>query len=269
MNIIFKIQIFFEGSHKEMRPHSDESIDWLKSKGFDVRNSDWVDTFFVYYEGQNEAEKIAFRKRLDQHLLALSERNSSDCALIITEEFLNHEESRIQTWFLVPPSNLGMKYFEEFTKSNPEFHKKLKELRLFYAQLESRTKLIYGLSLLDKWFDPKPKHCLTKEEIEIVIENVSKIEIDEEKIKKIIEVIKDPSRLSEKSKNFRIAEAVQKYAGLNLKETEDKIRELYKARGKSAHSTVDNELEKNLNFLKSLFRAFLYMEYKFIELNLH
>ena len=252
-----------------MRPRSDESIDWLKSKGFDVHNSDWADTFFVYYEGKNEKEKIVFKERLDQHLLALSERNSSDCALIITEEFLNHKHSQIQTWFLVPLSDLGMEYFKEFTKSNPEFLKKLKKLRLFYSQLELRTKLIYGISLLDEWFDTKSEHCLTTSEHNLIIEKIQELTLDDRKKEKIKVVIKNSNFLSEKNRNQRIAETVQKYSGLSQEETENKIRELYKARGKSAHTTVDNELENNLNFLKSLFRVFLYMEYKFIKLNLH
>jgi hypothetical protein len=269
MKKIFRIQVFFEKSHAETRPYYNEAIKWLCTKGFDARASRFIDTFFIYYESSDEKTLNVFKDKIDKHLLALSIRNSSDCAFIITNDFNNEEDAKISTWFLAPPSDDGMQYFVNLIESNNDLFKKLKELRSFNAQVDTRTKLIYGLSLFEEWFDSKPEHCLTTDEQNLIIKKIQELTLDDEKKEKIKAVIKNSNFFSEKNRNQRIAEAVQKYSGLSQKETEDKIRELYIARGKSAHTTVDNELEKNLNSLKSLFRAFLCMEYKFIKLNLH
>lgn len=269
MKTIFKVQIFFKESHRKMRSDSEQAITWLVSKGFKVNSSCFLDTFFVCFNGKNKKEENNFRDNLDLHLLAMSERNSSDCALLITDEFQNNEKATISTWFLVPPSDNGMKYFKKFVKSNAKFYKKLKELRLFYSQVEPHTQLMYGLSLLEEWFDTKPKHCLTKDELDKVIEAVEKLKLESKKEEKVKNVIKNSSFLSEKSRNKRIAEAIKEYSGLNLKETEKQIEKIYKARAKGAHSTNTYNPEKELEFLKSLFRVFLYKEYAFIKLNLH
>lgn len=269
MKITFKVQIFFKESHRKMRSDSEQVINWLVSKGFEACGSCFLDTFFVYFNGKNKKEKNNFRNNLDLHLLAMSERNSSDCALLITEEFQNDENATISTWFLVPPSDNGMEYFKKFVKSDAKFYKKLKELRLFYSQVEPHTQLMYGLSLLEEWFDTKPKHCLTKDEQSNVIKVIKSLKFEFQKEEKIIEVIKNSSFLAKKSRNKRITEVVNQYSGLNLKGTKEQIEEIYKARAKGAHSTNTYNPEKELEFLKSLFRVFLYMEYKFIKLNLH
>ena len=269
MKTTFKVQIFFKGSHRKMRSDSEQAINWLVSKGFEVRGSCFLDTFFVYFNGKNKKEKNNFQDDLDLHLIAMSERNSSDCALLITEEFKNDEEATISTWLLVPPSDNGMKYFKKFVKSDAKFYKKLKELRLFYSQIEPHTQLMYGLSLLEEWFDTKPEHCLTKGEQSNVVKALKNLKFESQKEEKIVEVVKNSSFLAKKSRNKRIAEVVNKYSGLNLKETEKQIEKIYKARAKGAHSTDTNNPEKELEFLKSLFRVFLYKEYAFIKLNLH
>ncbi|MCK9587909.1 MAG: hypothetical protein M0Q93_00935 [Terrimicrobiaceae bacterium] len=269
MKTIFKVQIFFKESHRKMRPDSKQVVNWLVSKGFETCGSCFLDTFFVYFNGKNKKGKNRFRDNLDLHLLAMSERNSSDCALLITEEFQNDERAIISTWFLVPPSDNGMKYFKKFIKSNPKFYKKLKELRLFYSQVEPHTQLIHGLSLLEEWFDTKPEHCLTKDEQSNVIKAIKRLKFGSQKEEKIIEKIKDSSFLAIKSRNKRIAEVINKYCDLNLKKTEKQIKEIYKARAKGAHSTDTYNPKKELEFLKLLFRKFLYEEYAFIKLNLH
>ena len=164
MSTIFRIQVFFEESHAETRPYYDEAIKWLCAKGFDARASDLLDTFFVYYESLNEStlNLYSFRDKLDQYLLTVSIRNSDDSAFIITGNFNNKKDTKISTWFLVPPSDDGMQYLINLIESNNDFFEKLKELRLFNAKVDTRAKLIYGLSLLEEWFDTKPKHCLTE-----------------------------------------------------------------------------------------------------------
>lgn len=269
MKTTFKVQIFFKESHRKMRSDSEQVINWLVSKGFEACGSCFLDTFFVYFNGKNKKGKNNFRDNLDLHLLAMSERNSSDCALMITEEFQNDEKATISTWFLVPPSDNGMKYFKKFVKSNAKFYKKLKELRLFYSQVEPHTQLMYGLSLLEEWFDVDPEHCLSKNELSTVTKAIDNLTLSDNQKRKIKDAIKNPSWMAKKSRNKRIAEAIKEYSGLNLKETEKQIEKIYNARAKGAHSTNTYNPEKELKFLKSLFRVFLYKEYAFIKLNLH
>ncbi|MCK9439374.1 hypothetical protein M0Q39_04935 [Patescibacteria group bacterium] len=268
MNIIFKVQIFFKESHKKTRPDSEQVIQWLKSKGFDVDSSSFSDTFFVCFNGK-ENEKDFFRDNLDLHLLAMGERNCSDCALLITEEFQNYNEADINKWCLVGPSNEGMNYFKDFIKNNSDFHEKLKELRIFYSQIDPRSQLIYGTSLLEEWFNVDAEHCLTKDEKESVIKAIKELELDKKKIFKLKNEINNPSFFSKKSRNERIAEAVHEYYGLELKEIKKKIKKLYNTRAELAHLIKQCELEECLDFLKSIFRTFLYSKYSFIEIELH
>ena len=198
MKTFFKIQVFFEESHKKLRADSDQVINWLISKGFDVRRSGYADTFYVDFNEQNKVKKETFRNNLDLYLLAFGERNCSDCAVLITEEFQSDEEPEIRVWGLVPPSEKGMEYFREITKDDPELLCKLNELRLFYFQLESRIKFIYGLSLLEKWFDAKPEHLLSHDEQQEAIGKIEELSMDDKKKERIVKLIKDTNYLAKK-----------------------------------------------------------------------
>jgi len=269
MSKIFKIQVFFEKSHIETRPYYDEAVGWLCVKGFDARGSSLLDTFFVYSDFSDKKTLKAFKEKLDIHLLALSIRNCSDCAFIITDDFNSEEDSKISTWILIPPSDDGMQYLEDQMKS-PDLLEKLKELRLFNTQVDTRTKLIFGVSLLAEWFDAKPKHCLTEDEQKIIIQNIKKIRLSNDKEKKVVDVIKDSNFLAEKNRNQRIIEAIVKFSNLDLNNTQKKVKELFTARGKSAHTTKElKNIKDNLDFLKQLFQRHIYLKYNFSKLKLH
>jgi len=63
--------------------------------------------------------------------------------------------------------------------------------------------------------------------------------------------------------------AIQPYSGFDLEKTEKKIQELYNSRGKSAHATIDDDIQEQLDFLKSIFRIYVYKKYGFVKLKMH
>jgi hypothetical protein len=268
MKTAYRIQIFFEESHKQTRPDIEQATKWLISKGYRISNSYYPDTFFVHFEGDIE-EKDVFQENLDFLLLAMSERNSSDCALLITGEFQGDENFGTHTWGLVPPSEQGLEYFKKITDSE-DLLNKLKELRLFYSQVESRAKLIYGVSLLEKWFDTKPEHCLSLDEKKEVIKKIEELNLSDEKKGRLKKGIEVPNFFAKKTRNLRIAEAIFPYfPELNIEGVEDKVRKLYRLRGNAAHSTLGETFHEQLGFLKSIFRRYIHEEYDFFKINLH
>lgn len=261
-NIVFRVHVFFESSHNDLRPAPEYIIEWLRNHNFIVKEADFSDAFEVCFEICNENDKVEKKEILDRHLLAVSLRNSM--GFLITD---CSSDPKYKSWLSVPPEDEALK---KFLKScgDPSFLDIVRKLRGYYAQVEQQQKVIFGAALLEELFDTKSEHVLNKVEKSEIAEVVRKLNWDDIKKEKVITVLSDSNLMAIETRNNRMAKEIAKYLQEDESETLKRIKRIYKVRSSGAHTVLGEipvESENALKDIGIIFEMYLLHKYKFAK----
>lgn len=260
--IFFRVHIFFENSHRDLRPAPEYIIKWLRNCNFNVIEADFIDSFEVSFHIHNKEEEVEKRRILDKYLLSASIRNSM--GFLITS---SSDSPKYTSWVSVPPQNESLKKFIDAC-NNDDFLDTMNKLREFYAQVEQRSKIILGVSLLEELFNTKPKHILDKSEKEKILQVVEKFDWADDKKEKTMAVLRDTSFMATESRNKRIAREASKYLKEDEIKTLERINKIYKVRNSGAHTAEKKgqlESENALKEINVIFEMYLLYKFKFAK----
>ncbi|HUC88425.1 MAG TPA: hypothetical protein VMR49_00110 [Candidatus Paceibacterota bacterium] len=258
--VFFRVHVFFENSHQDLRPDPEYVIEWLRNHNFNVDEADFNDAFEVSFEIADEDDKAKKREILDQYLLAISLRNSM--GFLITD---CSDNPKYKSWSAIPPGEEALKNFLK-NCNNHIFLNIVKKLRGFYAQVEKRQKIILGVALLEEIFDTKPKHILNESEKKEINKVVKKLNWAESKKGKVIKILKDVNFMAIETRNERMVKEIVKYLKEDEKIIIKRLRKIYKARSSGAHTVEEKdpiELEKALKEIDIIFEMYLIYQFKF------
>jgi hypothetical protein len=260
--IFFRVHVFFENSHKNLRPAPEHIIEWLRNHGLNVGDADFSDAFEVSFEINNEADKRKKKEILDRYLLAASLRNSM--GFLITD---CSNDPKYNAWLSVPPTEESLKKF--FKKcGNHTFLDTVRKLREFYAQVEQRPKIILGVALLEELFDTKPEHILNESEKKEISEVVKKLNWVKNKKEKTITVLNDTNFMAIDTRNNRMAKEIAKYLQENESKTLKRIKKIYQARNSGAHAVIEKDQTESEDVLKEvdvIFEMYLIHKFRFAK----
>jgi hypothetical protein len=268
MTKYFRVQVSFTGSVTDTRPSVEGFLPWLQELGCKITRSNYQDTFFVECDLVSVEEISNFRGELDKCLLAITFRNTG-MAVQITGE----GSSEDSVMLMLPPSADHWENMQNLTKGE-DFWEALRDIRAYYSISDVSAKVIYGCSLLDKFFEIETNYeeLLSDTQFEDIKVSVRKTKgIDSATAEKLIKKI-ESSKPRKNKKNTDVANKIlngETVTEEQLKELEGKVKNLYKTRGKSAHKVgVDckDVYEEAIRFLDSTFWGYLYKKFGFISL---
>ena len=132
-------------------------------------------------------------------------------------------------------------------------------LRSFYTELTDTTRIALGWAVIEGIFDKDIEELFTSTEIDQVKSSLIESGIDETKVGKLVELIRNKIRMPRMGRNERIAGSISLALGWEYQEVLGSIRKLSKARGKKLH-TLDYSKRanrENLRFIESILLALL------------
>ena len=232
MQIYLKIKASYGDSHLIARPTIERLVFWLQEIGYKSNAGYHTDILYVQYDSNFDGDKEIFISNLDKSLLAITFRNAGDSVIIIGEQETPKESVRV----ILAPSWIQL---ENFSKIDLDLLEELREIRGYFSISDTRARIIYGCSLIDKKYDadnrPKERPCPT----------------------------------CNKGRLISRPEYLQKKMGedkLTIKKSD--LCKLYKIRGDLAHKRSKPPTQENISyavaFLDRYFHCYLFNKHKFI-----
>jgi len=217
-------------------------------------------------EGSSKAPGYKFISEVQNHLVTLSIKNKT--GFIITRVKWG-SKCKGQPFSFI---SSDWRNTEKITSEDVHRIVKLKEngndklisdLVEFYGQISPRTKLITGFSILETLFDSEAVHILNASEIDDVllkIKEIPSITLEDSKLKRVTDVLKNPNIMSSEGRNERIAIKLANVMNIEKKLAYKKVKELAKFRGKAAHSITDDKPEytKLSNYIEEVLLVYIY-----------
>ena len=178
-------------------------------------------------------------------------------------------EGVIQTRLEKPSKELISKIADGYACSGrKELHDAAYGLNRSYVEnyLPNRISMLWAT--IETLFGNKPEHLLKVEEIEELIECIDQLDIwksesDKERLKRLKERIKDPTILSLKSRNERIASSISNELDRDYNETLRMIISVSKIRGKYLHQLRRDEqleLRNTEKYLQGVLKTYIKKE---------
>lgn len=265
---VIRVGIFFENSHWDTRPHYEYALEWLQRKGFDVVETPFLDTFEVRFDTSDNADKEM--RRLDVLLIAISLRNRMGFFILRKKDV---DDDRYHQWVSIPPGDENLDTFTHKCTEDEKFRVFVDNVRLYYAQVDPRSKIILGFSLLEDRFGANPEHILTTTEQERLCAEVDSCIADLDKREKVKNALKDANRMARFTRNERMAKTIASYMGDGEAEVLKRITEISALRGKLAHSAIRDidqpKVEETTRYIECIFEMFLIRKFGFSKIHLH
>jgi len=267
----FKMRIVCEARSTNEKINLSEAIgnisNILKLK---VSNGETDNQFYVFYdyEGESKEQGKIILNNLDKVLLALSLQNRVSFKIKRTSWGEYSISKPISGWpgawilycDVASESNIELVNLAYNSKINLDI---LQKIRTFYGHSSMKDQIIFASSLIDTLF-AKSKNCLLSEQeqqslLEKISSNVFQSE-HEKKISEIKQIINNPDRLPQKTKNERITDNIFEFFDEQHSDILKNLRGLSKVRQKIAHTTdeVDDiEMQPAIQFVERLLFSYL------------
>lgn len=235
-------------------------------KKWDVKQSEYANLFEVDFviEGDDKELINSYVNKVKEVALLLSLKNQLGFNVIYHSPGPKYRAQPFSIKTGIPCSILkgigeddieAIKHISE----SPECIQAAKALRLLYSQITSESKVIVGWSTIEEIFRSRPKHMLSKEEIDSLVKNIVKLKLSESKKDRVINMIKNPDLISELNRNDRIAQNIANTLGEDISKILPLVKSLSKARGKIAHTfdVSGVSLLSHIQFMEKILLGYL------------
>ena len=241
-----------------------ENIGMLTGWEVQIQEGEKEFDVFFHLEGDSKQQGYAWIEELEDVLIALSVKNRIGMEIKHIAWGQRYAAQHPFGFWTGPGEPILRKIDHDDIQRVRGLRKKgnyelLSKLAEFYGQVTEESKIIFGFSLLEDFFDEKPEHILDKAEIDSILKKAAEIDSiagSKEKKGKLSHVLSDPSLMSKKTKNDRIAARISELMGITIDSAKKRIRKLSKLRGVAAHTTDENRQEE----IKGLTEASDFME---------
>jgi hypothetical protein len=174
------------------------------------------------------------------------------------------ENPEYGAWASVPPST---DFFLNFIEAceNPDFRVAVEKIRDFHMQVESRSKIIFGLSLIQEFLKTEPINILTELDQKELEELLKKSNLSVEKIKKVTDVLTNRQWMAIESERQRIAKEIARCLQEDVATSEARYKKITDARNYNAHSSKSSDGVGAIMEIETILEMYLIRKFGFVR----